>query len=49
VVNYNLSVSHGYEDAKPQRFWGHDLSDHMTSSVMRPMDSPWSLSYWWSM
>ena len=25
MVNNSLSVLHGYEDAKPQRFWGHDL------------------------
>jgi len=26
VVNNSLSVLHGYEDAKPEKFWGHDLN-----------------------
>jgi len=25
VINNSLSVLHGYENAKSQRFWGHDL------------------------
>jgi len=25
VVNNSLSFLNNYEDAKPQRFWGHDL------------------------
>ena len=24
-MNNSFSVLHGYEDAKPQRFWGYDL------------------------
>jgi len=26
VVNNSVFVLHGYEDAKPQRFWDHDLN-----------------------
>jgi len=25
MVNNSLSVLHGYEDVKHQRFWGHDF------------------------
>jgi len=30
MVNYNLSVLHGYENAKHRRFWGYDLHFKVT-------------------
>jgi len=41
MVNNSLSVLNGYEDAKPQRFWDHDLDflgscdviGHMTNGL----------------
>jgi len=42
VVNNNVPVLHGYEDAKLQRFWRHDLDffgGHVKSLVTWPLDS----------
>jgi len=51
VANNILSVLHGCEmqslkdlGVTTLTFWGH-----VTSSVTWPLDSPWALSYWWSM
>ena len=40
----------GFWDIKLQRYWGHDfdLSGHVTSSVMRSLDSQCVVSYWMS-
>jgi len=53
VVNNtcSLSVLHGYKDAKPKKFWGHDLDFLGSRDVIMttwPLDSACALSYWWS-
>jgi len=49
VFNFNPPFTlHSNWDIEPQRYWGHDLdlSGHVTSSVMWPLDSQGVVSYW---